>query len=68
MTTKVRPSDAPETEQDESNQGLIEAAKDLIRGVQAGDEKLVAQALEAAFQILESQPHDEASHPIQEES
>lgn len=62
MTTKVRPSDAPETSEDEGNQGLMEAAKDLTTAIQAGDHKAVAQALEAAFQILDAAPHEEGEH------
>lgn len=62
MTTKVRTPDAPETQEDESNQGLLAAARDLITACQAGDEKGVAQALQSAFDICESQPHEEGDH------
>lgn len=62
IMTKVRSPDAPETEEDQSNQGLLAAARDLITAVQAGDEKGVAQALQAAFEIADSQPHSEGEH------
>lgn len=62
MTTKVRTPDAPETAEDQSNQGLLAAARDLITAIQSGDEKLVAQAIQAAFELCENQPHNEAEH------
>lgn len=62
MTTKVRSPDAPQSEEDQGNQGLQAAARDLITAIQAGDEKGVSQALESAFAILDSQPHEEGPH------
>lgn len=62
MTTKVRSPDVPETEEDQSNQGLLAASKDLITAIQAGDEKAVAQAIQAAFEILDASPHEEGPH------
>lgn len=43
------------------------AAADLIRAIHAKDEDGVAKAFRAAFEILESQPHDEVSHEDQEQ-
>lgn len=34
-------------------------AQDLINAVHAKDTKATAEALQSAFEILESQPHDE---------
>jgi len=62
MTTKVRSPDAPESEDDQSNQGLLASARDLITAIQSGDEKGVASALQSAFQILDSEPQDEGEH------
>ena len=53
-------AEAPEA--DEGDEGLNTAARDLIDAVQAGDEAGVAAAFKAAFQILESAPHEEAEH------
>lgn len=61
MTTKVRAPDAPESEEDQGNQGLQAAARDLITAIQSGDEKAVAQALHAAYELCESQPSAEPS-------
>lgn len=41
-------------------EALKAVSKDLIDAVAAGDEAAVASALQAAFMILESAPHDEA--------
>lgn len=46
-----------ETEQD---QGLESCAEHLIRAVHSKDAPGVAEALRAAFEVLESAPHDEA--------
>lgn len=69
MTTKMRAPDAPE-EVEKSNssidEGLLAASRDLISAIGTGDEKLVAQALQAAFEIIDSQPHEEGPHPEEE--
>lgn len=65
MTTKVREPDNEQKPNDSDGSvdpGLLAAAKDLITAVGTGDEKLVAQALQAAFEICDSQPHDEGEH------
>lgn len=67
IMTKVRSPDHPENKEDESNQGLLAASRDLIKAVQASDEKGVAQAIEAAFTILDSQPHEEGEHTNEDE-
>lgn len=60
MTMEVRKPDEPEKAQDDPEAGLRAAAMDLIKAVNAQDEHGVMSALRAAFQIMESQPHDEA--------
>ncbi len=42
--------------------GLEAAATDLMRAFEAKDSKKIASALRAAFQILDSEPHEEGSH------
>lgn len=62
MLTKVRPSDTPTDEKEESNSGLLAGAQDLVRAIQADDHKGVAEAFKALFQLCESEPHDEIEH------
>ena len=56
-----RKPDQPESSEDDNylDEGLLQAAKDLCRAVQEDNHGAVAKAFKAAFQILESQPHDE---------
>jgi hypothetical protein len=42
------------------DEGLDAAAEDLISAVKAGDAAGVKSALRAAFDLLESEPHEEA--------
>jgi hypothetical protein len=46
-------------EEGEHEPGLIEAAHELINAVHGKDSNAVASALKAAFEIMESEPHDE---------
>lgn len=58
---------APETgPEDEQDQGLTSAAEDLIRAVHAKDAQGVAAAFKAAFDMLESAPHEEAEQEAPE--
>ena len=41
---------------------LAPAAEDLINAIHSKDVGAVAKALEAAFEIADSQPHEEGSH------
>lgn len=49
------------------NEGLRACARDLISCVQSGDEAGAADALKAAFDICDSQPHEEGPHINEEE-
>lgn len=51
--------DMPEEDMAPESDGLMEAAMDLIGAVHAKDAKGASMALEAAFTILESKPHEE---------
>lgn len=42
--------------------GLAMAAQDLCDAIHAKDTKAVAQALKAAFQICDMEPHEEGEH------
>lgn len=57
VITEIRPSDHKDEPQDDT--GLMAAAKDLVDAHDSKDIKRVAAALRAAFQILDSEPHDE---------
>lgn len=63
ITTVRKPDGQSEIEQPEDDSaGLNAAAADLIRAVHAKDEAAVAAAMRAAFEIMESQPHEEGPH------
>lgn len=48
---------------EESDYDMLEsAAEDLISAVHSKDVKAVCSALRAAFQMCESEPHEEAEH------
>lgn len=49
----------PDGMQDE-NAGLMACAEDMLRAISAKDSKALADAMHAAFQCMESAPHDEA--------
>jgi hypothetical protein len=53
---------APESPEPEQDQGLSSAAEDLIRAVHAKDAQGVAAAIRAAFELLDSEPHEEGPH------
>lgn len=49
-------------EHDEDYDMLESAAEDLISAVHSKDVKAVASALKAAFEMCDSQPHEEGPH------
>lgn len=51
-----------ENEDDNDNAALHSAADDLIRAIHAKDTVGVAAALQAAFEIADSRPHEEGEH------
>jgi len=51
----------PMGEEGDMDPGLMAAAEDLISAVHAKDAKKVAQALQSAFEIAESKPHEEGA-------
>jgi hypothetical protein len=63
VITEIRPSDY---EKDDHSDGLEACAKDLCHSIEMKDYKKIAAALKAAFDILESLPHEEA-HEASEE-
>ena len=51
----------------DDDQALIAAAQDIMRAINMKDYKHLALALRSAFQILDSEPHDEGPHLNEEE-
>jgi len=49
-------------EGEEEYDGLESAAEDLCNAIEAKDYKAAASALRAAFELLDSQPHEEGEH------
>lgn len=64
ITIKTRaPDEQPEAEESNDSSAAIEScAQELIRAIHAKDVKAAAAALEDAFQILDSMPHEEGEH------
>lgn len=61
-TTNFRAPDDKEKAEKDQQDGMHMAAMDLIRSVQSGDVKGTAEALRAAFEIADSEPHKEGEH------
>jgi hypothetical protein len=53
------PDEKPEQDQDDSSAAIESCASELIRAVHSRDAKAMAAALKDAFDILESEPHEE---------
>lgn len=51
----------PDSE-DNKDYGLESCGQDLIDAVKAGNASAAAMAIKAAFEILDSQPHEEGPH------
>ena len=60
VIVQERSPDSPEAPSDES--GLEAAASDIMAAISAGDAKALAGAIKAAFEICDSQPHEEGPH------
>lgn len=56
------PDEQPEASDDDSSAPIEACAEELIRAVHAKDAKAAAMAIKDAFEILDSEPHEEASH------
>ena len=53
--------------EDHLEQELTTCGEDLIRGVTNKDAKAVGDAIRAAFEILDSEPHEEGPHTNESE-
>lgn len=70
LMVEVRKPDGGATESDPDNSddsGLASCSADLIRAIHSKDEAGVSSALKVAFQILDSEPHDEGPHTNEDE-
>lgn len=56
------PDEKPEEDQDDPAAAIHACASDLIQAVHAHDVKAAAEAIQSAFEILDSQPHEEGPH------
>lgn len=59
---KERTPDKKPDDQSPDDSGIEACAEDLIHAVHAKDVKAVAEAIKAAFEILDAQPHEEGPH------
>jgi hypothetical protein len=57
----------PDKKEDSDDAGLNACAQDLLDAVQARDVSGVAAALKAAFEIADSQPHEEGPHTYEDQ-
>lgn len=56
-----------EEQQDDPKAAAKAVAKDILSAIEAKDESMLAAALESAFQIFDSQPHEEGDHTNEDE-
>lgn len=69
IVERRKPDGGPEMQgaEGDENQGLMSCAEELIRAVHSKDPHAVSAALRSAFEILDSEPHEEGPH-LNEES
>lgn len=71
LTVSIRKPDGGSEEshtEGEEDAGLDSCSEDLIRAMHSKDAKGVTAALKAAFEILDSMPHEEGPHTNEEDS
>jgi hypothetical protein len=61
LIIKTRQPDAG-AENVKEDKGLEACASDMLRAIQANDPKSFAVAIKNAFDIMESEPHEEGEH------
>ncbi len=62
LTIKTRTPDEHSDKEPNENEGLEECMSELSEALTSGDKKAAARAFKAAFQICESEPHEEGEH------
>ena len=61
-----KPDDKDESEMDMGDHAMEAAAEDIMKAINSKDSRHLALALRAAFQILDSEPHEEGPHTKEE--
>ncbi len=61
VMVKQRAPDQPEQEDDKSASHMA-CAQDLLKAIESKDIKGIAEALQSAFEIMDSEPHVEGEH------
>lgn len=54
--------------EDNDNEGLHACARDIISCIESKDEAGLAAALKSAFELCDSEPHEEGPHTNEQES
>lgn len=69
IIAKIKPEGGihDEGKENETDAGLVSAAEDMISAMHMKDAKALADAMKAAFEIMESMPHEEGEHIAEEE-
>lgn len=68
IISKRKPDGSEEKySEDDEDHGLDACSEDLIRAVTSKDTKAVSAAIRAAFEILDSGPHEEGPHTNEDE-
>ncbi len=67
MTYRKRDEEPNERQQDEVHPAVMAAAEDIMRAISQNDVKHLALAIQSAFQILDSMPHEEGEHTNDDE-
>lgn len=62
LIVKTRQPDESPDQEENPNAAMEACASDLISAIHAHDMKAAAEALKAAFDCYESEPHEEAEH------
>lgn len=62
IAVKTRTPDNTESEEDDPKAGHLACARALISAVKSDDEQGVADALQDAFELMDSEPHEEGEH------
>lgn len=56
------PDQKPKEDQEDTSEAHKSAASDLLRAIESKDISGIAEALHNAFQIMDSEPHEEGEH------
>lgn len=67
VIVQQRSPDEPKDEMEGDDSGLHAAAQDILRAISDNDAEHLALAIRAAFEICDSQPHEEGPH-LEEET